>query len=198
MSLEQIDVLLSRIKVHRPFFMKDMKKDDQVLLKKEWYKILINYDNIEVNEELDKYFSDLDNDNKNPTVYSLISNLSKVSDKQINDDVRVYCQICGADINLKNYQEHYDHCSSIEYLSKMAFKYLNMKLRKDDLRNLNNKDFEKLYWDCCNCLLKKIEDPIELHFLKNSIAAHEGQEINLDLGQIISMMSDKQERSKHV
>ena len=42
MSLEQIDILLSRIKVHRPFFMKDMKKDDQVLLKKEWYKILIN------------------------------------------------------------------------------------------------------------------------------------------------------------
>ena len=189
MSLEQIDVLLSRIKVHRPFFMKDMKKDDQVLLKKEWYKILINYDNIEVNEELDKYFSDLDNDNKNPTVYSLISNLSKVSDKQINDDVRVYCKICNANIGLKNYQKHYDRCSSIEYLSKMAFKYLNMKLRKEELRSLSDEEFEKLYWECCNSLLKRIENPIELHFLKNSIAAHEGKELNLDLSMIINAYS---------
>ena len=189
MNLEQIDDLLARIKIHRPYFMKDMKKDEQILLKKEWYKVLINYDNVEVNSELDEYLKDPSNDNKIPAVYNLVSNLKKISNKNVDYEPRVYCKICNANISLKNYQKHYDRCSSIEYLSKMAFKYLNMKLRKEELRNLSEEYFEKLYWECCNSLLKRIDNPVELHFLKNSIAAHEGKELDLDLSMIVNVYS---------
>ena len=189
MNLDQIDTLLARIKIHRPYFMKDMKKEEQILLKKEWYKVLINYDNVEVNSELDEYLKDPSNDNKIPAVYNLVSNLKKISNKNVDYEPRIYCKICNANISLKNYQKHYDRCSSIEYLSKMAFKYLNMKLRKEELRNLSEEDFEKLYWECCNSLLKRIDNPVELHFLKNSIAAHEGKELDLDLSMIINAYS---------
>lgn len=189
MNLDQIDTLLARIKIHRPYFMKDMKKDEQILLKKEWYKVLINYDNVEVNSELDEYLKDPSNDNKIPAVYNLVSNLKKISNKNVDYEPRVYCKICNANIGLKNYQKHHDRCSSIEYLSKMALKYLNMKLRKEELRSLSDEEFEKFYWECCNSLLKRIENPIELHFLKNSIAAHEGKELNLDLSMIINAYS---------
>lgn len=189
MNLDQIDTLLARIKIHRPYFMKDMKKEEQILLKKEWYKVLINYDNSEVNFELDEYLKDPSNDSKIPAVYNLVSNLKKIANKNVDYEPRVYCKICNANIGLKNYQKHYDRCSSIEYLSKMAFKYLNMKLRKEELRRLSDEEFEKLYWECCNSLLKRIENPIELHFLKNSIAAHEGKELNLDLSMIINAYS---------
>lgn len=189
MNLEQIDDLLARIKIHRPFFMKDMKKEEQILLKKEWYKVLINYDNSEVNFELDEYLKDPSNDSKIPAVYNLISNLKKIANKNVDYEPRVYCKICNANIGLKNYQKHHDRCSSIEYLSKMSFKYLNMKLRKEELRRLSDEEFEKLYWECCNSLLKRIENPIELHFLKNSIAAHEGKELDLDLSMIINAYS---------
>ncbi len=189
MNLEQIDDLLARIKIHRPYFMKDMKKEEQILLKKEWYKVLINYDNSEVNFELNEYLKDPSNDSKIPAVYNLVSNLKKIANKNVDYEPRVYCKICNANIGLKNYQKHHDRCSSIEYLSKMALKYLNMKLRKEELRNLSDEEFEKLYWECCNSLLKRIENPIELHFLKNSIAAHEGKELNLDLSMIINAYS---------
>lgn len=191
MNLDQIDTLLARIKIHRPFFMKDMKKEEQILLKKEWYKVLINYDNVEVNSELDEYLKDPSNDNKIPAVYNLVSNLKKISNKNVDYEPRVYCKICNANISLKNYQKHYDRCSSIEYLSKMALKYLNMKLRKEELRSLSDEEFEKLYWECCNSLLKRIDNPIELHFLKNSIAAHEGKELDLDLSMIVNVYSNE-------
>ena len=184
MSLEQVDMLLDRIKVHYPFFMKDFDKKQESLLKKEWYKVLINYDNIDVNRALDIFLKGTKG--SSPAVYELVNSLSKISDKVVNDDITVFCTICKSRTSLQNYQNHYKRCLSIDFLSRLAFKYSKVKLRKEELYKMNDGDFETFYWDCCRSLIKSVDSENLRHLLENSINAHEGKELNLNFQYTIS------------
>lgn len=183
MNLDQIDNLLARIKIHCPFFMKGYDQDDKKLLKKEWYKVLINYDNNDVNKALDDFFQ---SNKGTPTVYELVSDLTKKGNKIATyDDPVIHCPNCGIKLRSKEYGEHHNRHLSIAYLSKMALKYSNINLDKQRLLKMNDSEFEKYYWECCYSLLSKIDNPIEKHLLENAILTHEGNRPNLNLEKIL-------------
>lgn len=184
MNLDQIDNLLARIKVHCPFFMKDYDKEDEKLLKKEWYKVLINYDSNDVNKSLDEFLQT--NHGNQPTVYELVDGLTKKGNKIATfDDPVIRCPDCNLKLRSKEYRLHHNRHLSISYLSKMALKYSNINLDKHRLLKMDDSEFDKYYWSCCYSLISKINDPVEKHLLENAILTHEGKKPNLNFDEIL-------------
>ena len=189
MTIEQVDSLISRIKIYRPFFCSNQDKNSIMKLKKDWYKVLVNYDNEDVNKALEE-FVHVDDKNTIPAVMTLVSGLTKISNKDISD-IFIECRICRHKIRLKNYDPHYEKCSSIDYLSRMAFKYSNINLDVDKLYQLDDENFEKFYWSCCRSLLTKIDNEAELYFLKNAIEVHDGKKPLMSFHEVLKSMNRK-------
>jgi len=193
MSLDQLDTLLERIKVHCPFFMKGYDKAREKLQKKEWYKVLINYDFLDVNKELDAFLAN--NPSATPTVYELVNGISKISNKQVGDDELIFCTICKKRVPLKNYKNHYRRCLSQSYLENLALKYYGTKLDKEKLNKLSDEEFDSFYYDSCKKILPKLLDPREIYRLKSIIEISEGKELNLNYDEFIGKINiNKNER----
>lgn len=184
MSRKEVTNLLEKIQAYRQSFL----ITNTVFT--EWSRILEPYDYEDVDKKLDEYFKDGDNFGRYPDVYYLIKYLKKHDEKLKPGIIYARCQICQNLIDMNNYDEHYDKCSSIDYLCRMSEKYFNKKLNKDKMLNSNKNEFEKYYWDFCEKLVDVIEDSLQKHLLKNSILTHYGQEPEYSLNEISKEMAN--------
>lgn len=179
MSRKEVSDLLEKIQAYRQSFL----ITNAVI--NEWNRVLEPYDYDDVNKKLDEYFKNGDNFGKYPDVYYLIKYLKSHDEKIKTNGIGVRCQICDRIVNIDNYNEHYDRCSSTEYLCNMSEKYFNRKLNKEKLLGANREEFEKYYWEFCKKLYEKIDDnELIKHSLKNAILTHDGFEPEYSLKEL--------------
>ena len=179
MSRKEVSDLLEKIQAYRQSFL----ITNAVI--NEWNRVLEPYDYDDVNKKLDEYFKNGDNFGKYPDVYYLIKYLKSYDEKIKTNGIGARCQICDRIVNIDNYNEHYDRCSSTEYLCNMSEKYFNRKLNKEKLLGANREEFEKYYWEFCKKLYEKIDDnELIKHSLKNAILTHDGFEPEYSLKEL--------------
>ena len=129
--------LLDKITTFRQSFM--IKKDTV----DEWLNVLKDYDYKDVDEKLDEYFRESKNFGQYPDPYYLTKYLIKSKDKFSMTNIMVKCSICGKTLHQEELDDHYDRCSSIDYVYRMHLKYYNKKLNKKELWELPQSSFEK-------------------------------------------------------
>lgn len=150
----------------------------------EWFRVLELYDYEDVDKKLDEFFQNGDNFGRYPDVYYLTKYLKKQDEKLKSDITYVRCQNCQRIIEFNKYGEHFDRCSSIEYISKMSNLVYKKALNKNKLFDLNNNDFEQKYWQFCNQVINKLDEGQEKYNLKNSILLHNGSKPKLEIQKL--------------
>lgn len=189
MTVEQVDKLLHRIKLHKPNFMYNFTSQQERELKEIWCDVLWDYDAEKVNNRLDEFLADINNNSKNVTVYNLVDGLSK---KTYSDrDIYVKCRVCNDRVNIKQYDQHLVKCNSIDYLRSQLKKFSMKVYSRQELLKLSDEDFDKLYWDLLKVFKVKTENQAEQHLINNALRTHYGQAPNLDLEDVIKGMASR-------
>ena len=145
-------------------------------LLEEWTKILQPYRYEDVNNRLDDYFKETNNFGQYPDAYYLTRYLRTEEELENKQDIYVRCQICGKKIIYYDYQDHYDKCSSIDYIKRCGEKYLHRRFDEEKLWEMNTTTFDELYWKVCEETFKVIPDGLEKHSLENAILTHNGKQ----------------------
>lgn len=179
MTVEETTKIVDKVKAFRQSF------SIYPNLYREWHNVLQNYEYEDVDKKLDEYLKDGDNFGKYPDAYYLVKYLQTIDDKQRVGTNYVSCQFCGKNIELALFDEHYDRCSSVDYVCRMSEKHFNKKLSAEKLREMDKKEFEKNYWNFCDKLYDILPDDIHKHTLKNAILTHHGYEPELTVSEIL-------------
>lgn len=139
MNKIEVTKLLNRIKTHYSFFnVADYVAD-------EWLKYLRKYDNYDVNKKLDDYIDE--EKDRAPTVSYITKYLKTPEEKARfqNSEHIIRCNLCQKEMPLSVYNnEHFDKCSSINYLLKIM-KLKEVSVEYSDLEKLDCQTLEKVY-----------------------------------------------------
>lgn len=174
MTRDESMMIVDRIQTHRQYFLVTKK------LCQEWAEILMPYDYADVDRELTKFLQNGDNFGKTPEVYQLVKHLTKSSEKILNQGFRVFCIICNKKMSLEDYDNHYDRCSSVEYVIENFKKYFDKSFDRDELMDLNDDEFDLMYWKLNKQLLEKVEDGRFKNSLMKTLRIHEEWEAQND------------------
>lgn len=110
----------------------------------EWFKILSAYEYVDVDEKLDNYFQDLDNEGKYPNPYYLVKYLKTQKEKNSTTSYKVICPNCGKPVDLEDLDgKHYNRCLSTTYIIRMKKKYFNKETDIEEINALS----EDVFWD---------------------------------------------------
>lgn len=172
MDKRETIMLLDKITAFRQSF---LIKNDTV---DNWLNVLKDYDYKDVDEKLDDYFRESKNFGQFPDPYYLTKYLTKSNEKFTTDNIMIHCRLCNKAISQSKYEEHYDRCSSIDYVCRMYEQYFDKKLNQDELWELPEEKFENMYWRFCDNLYNKLPNGLEKKCLENAIRSNKGLEIN--------------------
>lgn len=178
MERKQVDKLLNKIIAFRQSF----NITDNLF--SEWCKILEPYSYEDVDKKLDEYFKDGDNFGRYPDAYYLTRYLKTEEEKSNTQEIKARCSICGKEMPYNDLEEHFDRCSSVDYVCTMSEKYMNKKLDKEKLFALSKSEFDKKYWEFCLILYDKMPDGLLKHCLENALLTHKGQKPRYTLEEI--------------
>lgn len=149
MTREESLKIVDKIKVYRQNF----TITDLTYL--EWFKVLEPYDYSDVDEKLDKYLKDLDNEGRIPNPYYLIKYLKTKKEKQSASSFKVACPLCGCYVDLEDLDgKHYDRCLSTRYIITMRKKYFDKETDIDILSELSDEVFWDKYYEFISMLSK--------------------------------------------
>lgn len=177
--------LLDKITTFRQSFL--VKKDTV----DNWHKVLKDYDYKDVDDKLDDYFRESKNFGQYPDPYYLTKYLTKTKDKNSKWNMKVQCSICGKLFSQEQLDEHFDRCSSIDYVFRMYRKHYNKKINRNELWELPNETFDKMYWAFCEKLYNELPDGLEKKCLENAIRSHKGLEIRYNLDDLTKKSLEK-------
>lgn len=178
MNREETMKLLEKIKTFRQSFL--IEKDTI----NNWLNVLQDYDYKDVDEKLDEYFRESKNFGQYPDPYYLTKYLVKSDEKFSMSNITIKCNLCGETILQEKYQEHYDRCSSIDYVCRMHEKYFDGKLNIDELWQLPKEKFDNMYWKFCEALYNKLPNGLEKKCLENAIRSYKGLPLNYSIDDI--------------
>lgn len=141
MTREDTKNFLRRIKQHY----QDFSVDDYKIA--EWHNELKDYNVDDINNKFEEHLRNEQYGNNIPKIWFLTKYLTKEKDKGKDsaDKILTNCQLCGKEIKLSEYEEHYHKCSSVEYVIRQYKKYRNQELPREDIEALGNNKFEELY-----------------------------------------------------
>ena len=170
MEKKDVTKILEKIQAFRQSFLINNSKFN------EWTKILEPYRYEDVNKKLDEYFKDATNFGQYPDAYYLTKYLKTEEELSKTQEIITRCQICNEEMPFNDLEEHYDRCSSIDYVYREARKYLHKTFDKQKLWEMDNETFDKLYWKVCDELFKVMPNNLQRHCLENVILTHQGKE----------------------
>lgn len=149
MTREESTKIVDKVKVYRQnFTITD-------LVYQEWFKVLNAYDYDEVDEKLDKYLMDMDNDGKYPNPHYLVKYLRTKFEKQNVGIVKIECPLCGCCVDIEDLDgKHYDRCLSARYIVTMRKKHFD---KDTDIEELNNLP-ETIFWDKYYAFIKMLSE----------------------------------------
>lgn len=113
----------------------------------EWYKVLSEYDNDEVNKQLDAHLKS--EATEAPKLHLLVKHLEKKNERRAKDFVSV-CKFCGSkiatNIDLISIKRHEERCRSVQYLKRVYRKYFNREIEnEDELYTMDDREFNANY-----------------------------------------------------
>lgn len=170
MERQDVKNILSKIKAFRQSF------DVTNSLMDEWVKVLAPYRYEDVNKKLDDYFKETNNFGQYPDAYYLTRYLRTEEELENKQDIYARCSICNKPIIYYDLHNHYERCSSIDYIKRCGEKYLHRKFDEEKLWNMNTTTFDELYWKVCEETFKVIPECLEKHTLENAILTHNGKQ----------------------
>lgn len=161
MKVEETMEILNRINIHYPEF---NISDEKI---EEWQSKLNKYDFEDVNTRLEQHLSDSQQGNFPPKLFILTNNLMTKEEKQTIGKGKVECQICRRWLPLKDYEKHFQRCSSIRWIVKKYDDYFpNKEVDKAWLYNANSIDFERIYKQVAKYVYENTKDYDEKQYLK--------------------------------
>lgn len=114
-----------------------------------WSNVLSQYDAKEVNEMFEFYASKESYKDTVPQVYTIVKNLTKISDKVDFSKQTYFCKHCRKAFNdINQTHEHEDRCSAIKYIERQ-YKRFNLgnidNKKKAELYNMPESEFDESY-----------------------------------------------------
>lgn len=173
MELKDVKLILNRIKVNYPTFV----NDDYT--RSEWYRELKDYSLEDVMDKLEQHFRSEQYGNSIPKVYFLTKYLTKTKEKGKKLDGLLQCQLCGKLIDMENYEQHYDRCSSIDYLNRQSIKYFDKEIDKEKYYYLSDEMFNEKYNKVAKYVLSHTKDNDEINYLSKYLDGIEKIQENL-------------------
>lgn len=162
MELKDVKLILNRIKVNYPNFV----NDDYT--RSEWYRELKDYSLEDVMDKLEQHFRSEQYGNQIPKVYFLTKYLTKAKEKGKKLDGLLQCQLCGKWISMDDFEQHYDRCSSIDYLDNQYFKYFKKRLeenKKGQLYLVSSDVFNEKYNKMLKYILSHTNNNDEINYI---------------------------------
>lgn len=180
MELKDVKYILKKIQSNYSSFVPD------TFITQEWYRELKDYDLEDVLDKLDKHFRSEEYGNSIPKVYFLTKYCQKTETKKkkLNEKTRVVCQLCKETIELKNYDNHYSRCSSVNYVINQARKYYDKELSRESLMNMSDKEFNARYDKLLLTVQKNTEDPTEEERIAHILNLKPEEHAQIDLGGV--------------
>lgn len=171
MELKEVSMLLKRIKSHyQEFIVDDFKVN-------EWYKELKDYSLEDVMDRLEQHFRSEQYGNQIPKVYFLTKYLTKEQDKGKELTGSERCHVCNKWINIKEFEKHFDRCSSVDYLNRRNIQYFNKPIDKEKYMIMEQKEFDEKYNKMCYYIYEQTQDPREKEYLEHYLMGlHKTQE----------------------
>lgn len=178
MERTEVSKLLNKIKAFRQSF----EISNSLVL--EWTKILEPYRYEDVDKKLDEYFRDSTNFGQYPDAYYLTKYLKTEEELSKTQEIKGRCSLCNKEMPYNELEEHYDRCSSIDYVYRESRKYLHKTFDKDKMWAMDNQTFDKLYWKVCDELFKVMPNCLQRKCLENAILTHQGKEIRYTMEEL--------------
>lgn len=175
MELKEVSMLLKRIKSHyQEFIVDDFKVN-------EWYKELKDYSLDDVMEKLEQHFRSEQYGNQIPKVYFLTKYITKEKDKNKELVGSQQCNVCHKFINLKEFEKHFDRCSSVDYLNRRSIDYFEKPIDKEKYMNMEQRLFDEKYNKMCYYIFEHTQNAQEKYCLEHYLMGlHKNQE-SLDI-----------------
>lgn len=159
MELKDVKAVLKRVQINYPSFVNDNYTQS------EWYKELKDYDLQDVMEKLEQHFRSEQYGNSIPKVYFLTKYLTKTKDKNKKIEYRVNCNLCGKEMTLQKYDEHYGTCLEIKTLQKWIKEKNGTEPTYEELAGLDRNTFNRVYQK----YMKNEADSTKISFLLKDV-----------------------------
>ena len=185
MERTEVSKILNKIKAFRQSF----EISNSLVL--EWTKILEPYRYEDVDKKLDEYFKESSNFGQYPDAYYLTKYLKTEEELSKTQTVMARCSLCGKEMPYNDLEEHFDRCSSIDYVYRESRKHLHKTFDKQKLWEMDNQTFDRFYWKVCDELFKVMPRSLQRHCLENAILTHQGKEPKYSMEELQEMI-DKQ------
>ena len=175
MELKEVSMLLKRIKSHyQEFIVDDFKVN-------EWYKELKDYSLDDVMEKLETHLKSEQYGNQIPKVYFLTKYLTKTKDKNKKIEGIIECHLCHKLIEMEEFENHFDRCSSVDYLNRRNIDYFNKSIDKEKYMNMDQRDFEEKYNKMCYYIYENTKDQREKYYLNEYLMSLHKKQENLEI-----------------
>lgn len=171
MELKDVKIILKRIQINYPNFIVDS------YVQSEWYRELKDYCLEDVMQKLEQHFRSEQYGNSIPKVYFLTKYLKKSSEKKEIDKNRLItsCPLCGENISLAEFENHYDRCSSIEYLNRKSLKFFGKEIDKNKYKNMSDEQFYNIYDKFLQTVYKSEDNPKEKESIANYLRGFDNE-----------------------
>lgn len=127
-----------------------------------WHDVLQYYDYEEVNSKLINCMSEDKFQYQPPTVYYLVSGLTKVEDKLDYSKDILYCKICNRGFNSREeLDKHFDRCSSVRYVVRKYKKFFKKDIDMKMLYEMNDEEFKEKYDKLVKYIMNNTKDEFE-------------------------------------
>lgn len=152
MTNQEIKELLERIDIH---YSTDYSKNKDLI--KEWTKELKKYDNEDVNRRLEEHLKG-EFSNMTPKLYYLTKGLFTPEQKIQMTDIFTNCQLCGKEVNTKDYDEHYEKCGHIDFIKTNVKKYLDQDINVEEYWTMSDEDIKVRWEKIAKIILEKSDN----------------------------------------
>jgi len=150
MNKNEVIELLDFITINYPNFKIDESNFENTV--NVWHDELQQYELDDVKKNLKEFMADDYYQKEPPKLSMLVKGLTKKHEKINWSEVETYCPRCHKPLSQSEYDEHFDRCSSIDYVIRESKKWLRKNLTRRFLWQMSKEEFEERY----NKLLKYI------------------------------------------
>lgn len=157
MTRDETKVFMRRIKEHYQEFLIDEFKVD------EWHNVLKDYELKDVNNKLEEHLRSQEFGNHIPKVYFLTKYLRTIQEKENAPKYKLFCPLCKDKVSEEDFKQHYDRCSSINYINMQYKKYFNKTLDVDMLKKMGDEEFKQNYDKVLKFVYENTENENEKH-----------------------------------
>ena len=161
MSNQEIKNLLERIDIH---YNTEYSKNKNLI--KEWTKELRKYSSEDVNRRLEEHLRG-DFSNSTPKLYYLIKGLFTPEQKIQMTTIYTNCTLCGKEVNINEFDDHYTKCSHIDFIKTNVKKYLNQDINVEEYWQMSEEDLTKRWEKIAKIVLKKSDNELLKRCLTN-------------------------------